>query len=464
MNNSFLEKLLRAVREHGMLSRGDGVVVALSGGADSVALLASLVFLGRRLDLRLLSVHVHHGIRGAEADGDAALAESVSRRLGVPFRMERIDVPAIAVGRGESLELAGRNARYSAFRRILSEEGYDRIATGHHLDDQAETVLMRMIRGTGGAGLRGVEPVRGDSVIRPLIYVSKREILSFLKEEGLPHAEDSTNSDGSFLRNRIRRDVMPVLEDCSPGVAARLSALGMIAGAEADFVEGEAGRLFPESLEPSGGKIALSVAGLAGVHEALQRRVIRNAVRSVSGTLSDLDFASGESVRRLLSSGGGKTLRLRGVVVRRAGGELVFERPCDSAPSAGGLEGPSVSVLEDGSSFGGFSFSVSVSGDCPSCLREGGMTAVLDRSLISGPLSVRFRRPGDRFRPFGMRGSKKLKDFFADAGVPPGDRDAVPVVTDSSGAVVWVVGHRISGDFAVGGGTSSFMTIRAFRR
>lgn len=465
MQKLFLEKIIRAIKKYEMLPKGSRVIVALSGGADSVALLASLAFLRKKYSLTLMSAHLHHGIRGAEADRDAEFSRKISERFDVPFFLDKVDIPAMSSEKGISLELAGRIARYEMFERLASEHRFDRIATGHHLDDQAETVLMRIIRGSGGGGMGGIAPARDGRIIRPLINISKKEILDFLDSEGLPHVEDGTNADSDFFRNRIRNEILPVLESCSPGIRKALVSLGEITGSDSRFIDSYAEELFPEACVPNGGVIRISASKLAACAEAVQRRAVRAAVAALSCDEAEIDFDSTEKARLLISSPSFAKLELRDAIAERRYGDIVFYSKNSVHPEENFVpEMPQ--ELYDGcfEPVSGLSFSLSFSDAVPSCLTDGGMCAVLDADRISMPMRIRFRRDGDSFRPFGMKGKKKLKDFFAGEKIPSEERNKIPIITDSEDRILWIAGMRISADAAVSESSLRFITIKAYRK
>ena len=214
------EKMIQFVRKHHLFSCGDKIVLGVSGGADSVCLLHLLEECRPEWDLSLVVAHIQHGIRGAEAERDAAFVAGLAERLSLPFFLVEGDVPALARDSGMSEEEAGRKFRYEQLERIRREQKADRIAVAHHRDDQAETVLFRLFRGSGARGLAGMAPMR-DRIVRPLLFAGRQEIETYLRQQGYEWREDSTNQDTVYSRNRIRREILPLIEETINGRAGQ---------------------------------------------------------------------------------------------------------------------------------------------------------------------------------------------------------------------------------------------------
>jgi tRNA(Ile)-lysidine synthase len=342
--------------DRALLKAGERVCVAVSGGADSTALLVALV--GGRVELGLVvsAAHVHHGLRGAEADGDEAFVRALCGRLGVELRVFAVDTSARQVAEGEGLEEAARSLRYEALRGLMRDGVVDVVATGHTLDDQAETVVMKMLRGAWTEGLGGISPeVQGlgireqgsGRIVRPLLGVRRSEVESFLRARGQNWREDGSNRDLSLTRNRVRHVLMPLLREFNPGVDALLARTAEIARDEEAFWRAEVKRVLPQVLLPGrpvrgGGRsvstavgeasCAVEVARLSGMPAALRRRVVRGAAGTVGARLSSEETAK---VLALAGFGGytgvlgkiGSRLELHGGLrVERSARELRFWR------------------------------------------------------------------------------------------------------------------------------------------
>ena len=441
-----------------MVAAGDLVLVAISGGPDSTALLHALKQLETDLSVRLRAAHVHHGIRGREADLDAQAAEGLARDLGVRFSLEKVDALAHAQRKGLSLETAAREVRYAALEATARRCRAQRIATGHTMDDQAETVLLNLLRGTGPRGLAGIPPVRG-RIIRPLLWVTRREVAAYCKAHALAHRLDRSNLDLAHTRNRIRHRIIPALERIQPAVAPHLAALADIMRDEDEFMSEQAEAAFRQVAEVSKQQVSLRLGAFSALASALQPRVMRMAIGRVKGDERDLDLERvGAAVRLALSGRTGAVVGLPGGIYARRGYEEVAIGHAVPAgkplrqqwelPVPGEAHIPELGVR--------LIAQVTKSKQLPSDLD----VAVVDAGALRYPLVVRTRRRGDRFQPSGMRAEVKLQDFFVNRKVPRERRDRIPLVL-SGDQVVWVVGHRVSDRAKVTGDTRRKLRLEA---
>jgi tRNA(Ile)-lysidine synthase len=417
-----------------MLRGGETVLAAVSGGADSVALLSVLRELAPALGLTLHAAHVHHGLR-AEADRDARSVEALCARLGVPFHEERIEVRRAPPWEG--LEAEARHARYAALGRLARLLGAARIATGHTADDQAETVLMRLLQGAGPRGLRGIAPERG-LLIRPLIEVRRAEIEAYLRSGGIGWVEDASNRDSRFLRNRIRHEVLPFLAERWSGIVPSLCRSAALArelvGELERRAEAKLGRLGRRG--PAG--IVLPVPALAALPEELALEIVRRALATL-GVEQPLRAAAHRALRRLLAlEAARRPVRIGPLAVERSGRWLRVG-PASLLPlrsrewrAPGCLDLPEVGLALEARGFD------RPPGYVPP--RDPRMAA-FDADRLPPVLTVRARRRGDRFTPFGADSERRLKAFLIDAGVPRWERSRVPLL-EARGEIVWVAGVR----------------------
>jgi tRNA(Ile)-lysidine synthase len=418
-----------------MLRGGEGVLVAVSGGPDSVALLDVLCSLRASLALALSATHVHHGLR-PEADAEAHAVERLCARLGVPCRIERVTVRRAPPWDG--LEAESRRARHAALTRAAHAVGAARIATGHTADDQAETVLMRLLQGAGPRGLGGIAPVRG-SLISPLIETRRAEIVAHLDARGLTAAEDASNRDPRFLRSRIRHDLLPFMAELTGGSV--VEALGRSAAA-ARAVVGDLEARARADLErvatrdPAG--LTLDVGPLEAQPLELAAETIRQAA-ALLGETRPLRGPAQRALRRLLGeSPRRRAVRLGRLVVERSGRRLRVGPPALPAvatrtwPGPGVLEMPEIDrrliarLVARGSDY---------------VVPREPTRAAFDADLLPPVLTVRARRRGDVFAPFGAAGLRRLKSFLIDAGVPRWQRPRTPLI-EAGGEIVWVAGVR----------------------
>ncbi len=442
--------VLGTIRRRALLADGDRVAVAVSGGPDSVALIWLLRDLEARAGWSLAGlIHVHHGLRGVEADADEAFCRALADRLGLPIHVARGDVRQLARERRVSLEAAGRLARYAAFQAAAPALAANVIATGHTLDDQAETVLLRLLRGAGTRGLSAIRPRRGPYV-RPLIDCRRRALVGYLHARGEAFREDQSNHDLSIPRNRLRSAMLPIVDADWPGGVVALARFAELAADDESFLMAAAhGAAVPQS-RTAGGGVQLDRAALNDLPAALARRVVRSAIESAGGVPS---FRHVEAVRRLAHADkpDGR-IDLPELAVSRLGSALRFER--SSGPTRAGAAGAraaeparrlevpgSVALSETGATIWA---SLREGADQAAAPALSSQIALLQADALRRPLAVRYRRPGDRLRPLGAPGSRKLQDWFVDRKVPRGIRDRVPLVVDAEDRIVWVAGFTIA--------------------
>ncbi len=476
-DNPLREKVLRYIREQGMMRAGDRVGVAVSGGADSVALLRVLLELKSELGIVLSVVHFNHRIRGAEAQGDEEFVGALAEKHGLQFFCSQADVRQHAEGKGVGLEAAGRELRYSYFRSLLEAGEVDKVATAHTADDQAETVLMRLLRGTGTKGLAGIHPARVEQedlttkvtlqlasgqapgstkkhkgrspTVRPMLGARRREVEQYLQELRQDRREDTSNRDQRLLRNRVRHTLLPLLErEFNPNVVEVLADVAEIARAEEDFWNS----LIDERLEEAEGRVQEAGARLErkaleivlSWSLAVQRRVLREVGRRAGARL---EFREVEKIRKLAGAQAGREVELSQGWVARLGRDGL------------GLEQRKRAQAED------FEYTLTVPGEVPvpqlgtvikafllanrENAPEYNPAQALDRKKLAPELTVRNWRAGDRFWPAHAKSAKKVKELLQAKRVPEGERKGWPVAV-SRGTIVWVRGMAPGQEFAAG--------------
>lgn len=456
------ERVLQYMREHKMAEPGQRIVAGLSGGADSVCLLSLLSELGEELSIRLRAVHVHHGLRGEEADRDAAFSREFCRRLGIEFVLRRADVRERAEICRISEEEAGREARYEIFEeeavRWEEEEASlpgscpgsapVRIAVAHHSGDNAETILYHLFRGSGLKGLSGIPPVRG-RVIRPLLCLSREEILSWLSCRGLSYVTDSTNLGDGYTRNRLRNQIIPLAErEVSRGAAEHIVRAGEMIGEADRFFRKRAGEVLERLMEgtlPGKERAGLSIPGLSKLSHIEQTYVIRAVFGRMGWEMRDLSSGHVEAVLSLLSARTGAGADLPGGVrAERSYETLILGRDGKNVGAGG--------VCGEGGMLPNLSMEILSASEVFSGKREGGeiqaeipknmYTKWFDYDRIKDTLSVRNRLPGDYVTLKGG-GRKSLKSLFIDEKIPRWERDKIPLLAEGS-HVLWIIGGRIS--------------------
>lgn len=466
----FVRLVHRTLVEQCSAARGDGLLLAVSGGGDSIALLHALAAANQAFDmgLRLHVAHLNHRTRGADSDADAAFVADAAARLGLPATIESADVPARTGPDGGGLERAGRQARYDFFVRLARTQNCRLVATGHHADDNAETILQRIIRGTGPRGLAGIpasRPIAPDAtlddgrpilLVRPLLPLRRRTIHRYLSAGGLAFRTDATNASVEPTRNWLRHELLPLLAGrANPGVVGALLRLGELSGWVNTFIEDTARRsLAALVVDRTDVELALNAAGLAGRGEILQAELIRQAIMSLGPGEVEIGLRHLKAVMKLAGAEqSGKTVNLPGGMVASArGGQLVLRRgaaPQEAAFPADGAE-QVITVRIGGRTAlprGRRELLIEVMANRPGLLEEFKATRrpgdeLIDLDRVRPPLVVRARRPGDRFWPLGATGTKKVGDFLSDHKVSRADRDAVLLLCDQLGPI-WVMPLRI---------------------
>ncbi len=459
-----LAHLVRTVRHQQLFVPGHHVLVALSGGPDSVALLSLLHRLARSWRLTLTAVHCNYGLRGAESDGDESFVSTFCKERQLPLVIHR---PKLVKRRQRSsLQATARDARYDFMRQLAREVGADRIAVGHTANDQAETVLMWLLRGAGMAGLAGMPYAREDGIIRPLLAATREEVVAYLDHEGLTYRCDSSNDKPFYHRNRIRKELLPVITGLAPAAVRLLQR-------QADLLREDERYLAEATNELARALVSHDSRGGQRVDRrafielplALQRRLVRAILRTYDGEGRASSFRVVESVRRLFLKGrSGARLLLKQVLVILEQGSVRFS-PAEEGDHGheigSGQEGREILPLPVPSTVYWARTNQQIQVQHMNCRaaemsgKEPSQGRVLfDADRFSEPLLVRAWQPGDRFSPHGMRGkSKKLQDFFTDRKVARQERGKVPLLVAPEG-VLWVVGMQQDERFIIRDGTT----------
>lgn len=446
-----------------MAPRGGRVLVAVSGGLDSVVLLTILHELSGDLGIHLSVAHLDHALREDSA-ADATFVKELGEGLGLPVIVERADVGALAASERVGVEEAAREARHAFLRRAAEGVGAARLALGHTADDQAETILFRLARGTGLEGLRGMDAVSG-SIVRPLLYASRAEVQAYAEEKGLRWREDASNLDLRFSRNRIRQRVLPELRAINPEAAEALQRAGTLAEEALDALAYLIATVWP-NLEPaeSPGRVELSRETLSHLPEPVQSYVLREALRRARGTLRGLERPHILAARRLAGQPGATgAVDLPQARVEVTGRRVLVQGdvPAPEAARAWAVPLPlGRTVLPDQHLVVDVSVeSLSRRGEVPEADE---WTELADADAVSFPLTLRTRSEGDRFAPLGMSHEIRLKDFLINQRVPRAERDRLPLLCDRE-KIVWVVGLRMSERVKVSRSTTRILRMRAVR-
>jgi tRNA(Ile)-lysidine synthase len=436
-------KVRRTIRRYKMLQPGEKVVVAVSGGPDSMALLHILWEIREDLGISLVATHLNHGLR-PEAGKEKSFVHNVATRLGIPFHWKKADVRGRQKARNLSLQEAAREIRYEFLLAASRKYGATKIALGHTADDQAESLIMRFLRGAGTRGLAGIPPKRDEIFIRPLIRTWKTEIVSYLQERKINFLSDPSNRSLQYLRNRVRHELLPILERYNPRIRQTLVQMAELSREEEDFWQGLLEKEFPLLLvgKREKNRLTLDIPALQVHPVALRFRIYRKGIEHLAGNLRSMEFPHFLAIDHLLENPGpSKQIRLpHGISVSRSYHSLIFfNTPAAPVSFEYSVSGPGILEIPE---IGGTMRFAMIPAQGRDPRSEKPNLALLDFDSIDFPLTVRSFRPGDRFQPLGMEGEKKVKDLFMDCKIPVERRKKIPLLL-AKDCLLWVVGVRV---------------------
>lgn len=438
------KKLLNTIQRETLIKEGDKVLVAFSGGPDSSCLLHILASLQEELGIELYSAHLNHQIRGLDAHQDALLAYRESTALGVPCFLSAVDVPLYAREKKLSLEEAAREVRYHMLFEVKEKLAIDKIAVAHNLDDQAETVLMRIMRGTGLNGLKGMAYKREDGVIRPLMDIKRQEIEDYCAEHQLHTALDKTNEEDEYTRNKIRLLLLPYIEEnYASNIKEILSRMSNSLREDSDYIDNIATELYREiGMRHEDYAIKFEMETIESFAAPILKRLIRQAYVDLMGTNEGLEAVHMEDALKVINSPRPElSVNLpKGIIVEKKGYNLyVSKKPLEiktvnfeyEIPLGGSIELAELGIKIE---------TKIMSKERCKLLPSRANTKAFDLDKIQGKLIVRNRKAGDKIKPIGFGGTKKLKDIFIDKKIPRDARERIPIIADES-KIIWIVGH-----------------------
>ncbi|HDP69732.1 MAG TPA: tRNA lysidine(34) synthetase TilS [Actinobacteria bacterium] len=456
-----------------MFESGDKVLVAVSGGQDSVLLLHFLIQLKDVFDLSLHIFHLNHMLRGDDSYKDAVFVRDLAEKENLSSTILSYNVPDYIAKKNLSTEEGARKVRYMLLEKVAKDINADKVALGHTADDQVETFLMRILRGSGLKGLSAIPPVRG-VFVRPLIEITRKEIESYCKSEGIDFRVDISNFDSTYLRNRVRRDLIPVLEQYNPDLRDTIFQTIRVVSDDNQYLDEIASKEFYSVSAIKNDLISFSLKKLKALPVAVKRRVLRKGIEILKGNLEGIEF---KHLKDLLLDAE-KMPKFR----RDIPGNLAIIREYDNLilirrnllekkkrvevtlDGLGRIEIPELkvelkaSIMKlEGDNFAGERFLKNKF--LPSSKIN--LVAYFDADKIDFPISICNRSRGGRFYPLGLEGEKKLQDFFVDVKLPERLRDSVPIVTSFDGEIIWVVGYRIDDRFKVDCKTQRVLEIKA---
>ncbi|HYQ86503.1 MAG TPA: tRNA lysidine(34) synthetase TilS [Bacteroidota bacterium] len=432
----FLGKMRRFIRDFRLIDRGEKIILAVSGGLDSMVMLDALDNIKRESQLTLSVAHFNHQLRGIEADRDEALLRSVALARGLECYVERANTRAVAEAQKLSVEECGRNLRYAFFDRLRSSLGYQKIATAHHADDNAETILFNLFRGAGVHGLSGIPVRRNDqSIIRPLLFATRKQIGEYAADRKLSYREDASNADRQYTRNFLRHDVIPLIrQNINPNLIRTLSRTAELFDQLEDYLKEQVGKVMPGLLVAgSEGSVILDLTAFRVQPVFLQEHVLLHAAREF--TAREIDFGTVKTMLRVAGGETGTSCSIaKDAVFYRNRDQLIFLRNNRLTPFQHRIE------LKRIYQFDRFGFGSAASAQA--LLSTDPNIEFVDADTLAPECLLRNWKEGDWFIPLGMQEKKKLSDFFIDEKIPLFQKTAIPILV-SNGEIVWICGMRL---------------------
>ena len=461
-----MKEVRKTIKKQNMLEAGERVVVAVSGGPDSVALLKILEMLSREYKLTLIAAHLNHGLRD-EADSEEQFVCELSNEMGITFESKKADIISYRKGSGKCVEDISRDVRYDFLNDVAKRQNAQKIALGHHLNDQVETVLMNFLRGSGPDGLKGMLPVRDSLYIRPLLGVSRKKILSFLESRKISYMTDTSNTESHYLRNRIRHLLIPQLEmQYNPHLYYSLANMAEIMRLENDYIENETDIAMSVSfVGVAEDKVKINIPKLLEYHKAIQWRVVKEILQRSTPHSKGIEYAHIKAVMELTyhNRPSGHLNLPYGIVVRREYDSLSIEKegnfkkntPCEKFDHLYyEVTIPGTVKIDELERIMKFDFV-----DYPTGINTNIQNiAYMDYDKIVGPMIIRTTKPGDRIKPLGMRGTKKIKSYFIDEKISITSRKMIPLLLDQE-SVLWIAGMRMSERVKITKKTINFLRV-----
>ncbi|MCU6710797.1 tRNA lysidine(34) synthetase TilS [Paenibacillus sp. J5C_2022] len=450
-------EMVKESLRNGLWREGDSIVVAVSGGPDSMALLHMLHRASSACGLQIVAAHVNHGFR-EESAAELKVVRAYAAQLGVPCETAELELREYIADNRLNLQAAAREKRYQFLHETASRHDAACIALAHHADDQAETVMMRIIRGAGLTGLAAMSMKRKEKnveLIRPLLRMYKSDLIAYCEDNAVPYCTDSSNAERYYFRNTVRLDILPFLTAYNPQLSQSLVRLADVAGEEDDWMESQAKKWFQSHVQCREAECRLNSKAFERLHVALQRRMIKLILRYLSPDTDHISFDSvekmrhaalgeagstwrmdaGAGIRCMLEYGTMRWIREDGYCGEQRTSEEGFSFVIDRADIEGVVRTPGWRL----------SFTLKPMSSDGSCMPKSRHEACFDADCLAWPLQVRNRKQGDRIQVLGLNGSKKVQDMFVDEKIPPSERERYPLLTDAEDALLWVPGIRRSG-------------------
>lgn len=446
--SSFVDNVLATIKKNNMIKSGDTVIIGVSGGADSLCLLHVLSTLKDELNIKLFAAHLNHQFRGIEADMDAEFVEQTCIAWDIPHIIRTFDVSAYAKEQGLSSEEAGREIRYKLFDEVKESVNGNKIAVAQNLNDNVETILMRLIRGTGLEGLKGIDAVRND-IIRPLLDQDRQSIEKYCEQNNLEPRIDKTNLQPIYLRNKIRLELIPYLKQrFNPSLNEAIIRLGQVVREENNYLEQQTKELLNSIGEMKDNSIAIKTESLKQLHPAMQKRLLRQAVESIANTLNGFEYKHFQGIIELFDKGTGAAIELpKDLKAYISYENLIICKKIENTDKKCyyKLKYDYDNFIDEINEMLRVKLiNIKELSSVPKSFN----TVYIDADKVEHDIVVRNREQGDTFSPIGMKGSKKLKDYFIDKKIPREKRDQVLLLADGD-EIVWILGSIISEKYKI---------------
>ena len=457
------EKVMDFIKENSMFDKGDKVIVAVSGGPDSTCLLYILNEIKEKIGITLVGAHLNHCLREGDADKDEEYAKKTCESLNIEFYSKKVDVHRIAKEKNLSCEMAGREERYKFFKELTISLNASKVALAHNANDQAETILMRIMRGTGIEGIVGIKPVRDKIYVRPILHLSRKEIEEYCLINSISPRIDKSNLENIYARNKVRLELIPYMEqNFNKDIIRTLNRLSDIVKKDDEYLKSISQKEFKKHCEIGHQRVIINKNAFE-LHEAILSRIVRRALLEVNRDLYNFEKIHISSVIKLQRHETGKSIMLpQNIIVENCYGNIyIFAQDKEVAYNSNQY---SLSIDEKNIIH---SLNVAIEMDVKPKVKFGEFRGTdyiknFDYDKISGPIILRHRKDGDRFMPLGMTGNKKIKDLFIDLKIPKSKRNEIPLICFGDD-ISWVVGYRVSEKFKVSKDTKNILRIRIGR-
>lgn len=452
-----LKRVSNIIKKYNMINKEDKIVIGVSGGPDSICLLHLLKELSLDYPFEIMAVHVHHGLRGKEADEDEQFVCDICKEWAIFFKSFRIDIKNEAINRKCSEELAGRKIRYEVFEKVMKEINGDKIAVAHNMNDQAETILMQLFRGSGLRGLGGIAPIRGH-IIRPLLEFTREEIINYCMNHHIHFREDSTNELNIYTRNKIRNGIIPLIQEYfNPNIIKTLYNSSTLLREEEAYLDGIAKESFRNCLKEENAELIVLDNDLFSIcHPVIQKRLLRMSIKKILGHIKDIEYNHIVDIMNLSYKNTGKKISLpNGLTVKKQYDKLIFQTSENKELSF--IYNLAISGTMIIKELGIKIQTKIIDKEKFILLNQNTYTKSFDYGRIENTLQIRTRCKGDRI--YLSKGSKKLKDFFIDEKIPKESRDKIPLLADGN-RILWVIGYRYSDAYKITPSTDKILEVK----